>query len=61
MKMTVVGTVFCTAQSAGLDPPGERFECDHICWDPKDGERCLNIAITIVSHIILSMLKDLNK
>ena len=19
----------------------ERFECEHICWDPKDGELCL--------------------
>ena len=21
---------------------GERFEFEHICWDPKDGELCLN-------------------
>jgi hypothetical protein len=21
---------------------GERFECEHACWDPKDGELCLN-------------------
>ena len=20
----------------------ERFECEHICWDPKDGELCLS-------------------
>jgi len=20
----------------------ERFECEHTCWDPKDGELCLN-------------------
>ena len=20
----------------------ERFELEHICWDPKDGELCLN-------------------
>ena len=22
----------------------ERFEVEHICWDPKDGELCLNRA-----------------
>ena len=21
---------------------GERFESEHTCWDPKDGELCLN-------------------
>jgi hypothetical protein len=36
------------------DPPGEhhrptvifceRFECEHTCWDPKDGELCLSRA-----------------
>jgi hypothetical protein len=20
----------------------ERFECEHSCWDPKDGDLCLN-------------------
>ena len=30
------------AQSAGLNPSGEGSECEHICWDPKDGELCLN-------------------
>ncbi len=20
----------------------ERFQCEHACWDPKDGELCLN-------------------
>jgi len=30
------------AQSAGLNPSGERSECEHFCWDPKDGELCLN-------------------
>ena len=39
MKVTVVG-IF--AQSAGLNPSGERSECEHKCWDPKDGELCLN-------------------
>ena len=29
------------AQSAGLNPSGERSECEHTCWDPKDGELCL--------------------
>ena len=23
-------------------PSGERSECEHTCWDPKDGELCLN-------------------
>ena len=22
----------------------ERFECEHTCWDPKDGELCLSRA-----------------
>ena len=30
------------AQSAGHNPSGERSECERICWDPKDGELCLN-------------------
>ena len=30
------------AQSAGLNPSGEWSECEHTCWDPKDGELCLN-------------------
>jgi hypothetical protein len=30
------------SQSAGLNPSGERSECEHTCWDPKDGELCLN-------------------
>jgi len=41
MKVTVAG-IF--AQSAGLNPLGERSECEHGCWDPKDGELCLNRA-----------------
>ena len=24
----------------------ERSECEHTCWDPKDGELCLNRAKT---------------
>ena len=23
---------------------GTRFECERACWDPKDGELCLNRA-----------------
>ncbi len=23
---------------------GKRFECEHTCWDPKDGELCLSRA-----------------
>ena len=30
------------ALSTDHDPPGERFECEHTCWDPKDGELCLS-------------------
>jgi len=33
-----------TAPSADHDPSGERFEWEHACWDPKDGELCLNRA-----------------
>ena len=33
-----------SALSTDHDPPGERFECEHTCWDPKDGELCLNRA-----------------
>ena len=25
-----------------LDSSDEGFECEHICWDPKDGELCLS-------------------
>ena len=32
------------AQSAGLNPSGERSECERTCWDPKDGELCLSRA-----------------
>ena len=41
MKVTVVGSPR-GAQSAGQHPSGERSECEHTCWDPKDGELCLN-------------------
>ena len=40
MKVTVVGPFW--ALSAGHNPSGERSECEHTCWDPKDGELCLN-------------------
>ena len=32
------------ALSAGHNPSGERSECEHTCWDPKDGELCLGRA-----------------
>ena len=41
MKVTVVGPLL-GALSAGHNPSGERSECEHTCWDPKDGELCLN-------------------
>ena len=43
MKVTVVGSLR-GAQSAGHNPSGERSECEHTCWDPKDGELCLSRA-----------------
>ena len=54
MKVTVVVGVFGSAQSAGLDPSGERSECEHICWDPKDGELCLNNCDFYVLRAIYS-------
>ena len=27
---------------SGPNPSGEWSECEHTCWDPKDGELCLN-------------------
>ena len=35
-----VGSVWCTIDRARLLLP--RREYEHICWDPKDGELCLN-------------------
>ena len=32
------------AASTDHDPSSERFELEHICWDPKDGELCLSRA-----------------
>ena len=32
------------ALSTDHDPSGERFEWEHLCRDPKDGELCLNRA-----------------
>ena len=42
MKVSLVGP--SGAQSAGHDPSGERSECEHVRWDPKDGELCLDRA-----------------
>ncbi len=30
------------APSTDHDSSDERFECEHTCWDPKDGELCLS-------------------
>ncbi len=27
-----------------MSRPRARFECEQVCWDPKDGELCLNRA-----------------
>ena len=32
------------APSTDHCPSGQRFECEQVCWDPKDGELCLNRA-----------------
>jgi len=40
MKVTVIGPF--EALAAGHNPLEERSECEHICWEPKDGELCLN-------------------
>ena len=42
--MKVISGWNFVAQSTGLNPSGERSECEHTCWDPKDGELCLNRA-----------------
>jgi hypothetical protein len=31
-----------SALSTDLEDLSERFEYEHICWYPKDGELCLN-------------------
>ena len=41
-KFIYLGRIF--ALSTDHDPSGERFECEHTCWDPKDGELCLSRA-----------------
>ena len=33
-----------SALSTDHNPSGARFECEHTCWDPKDGELCLSRA-----------------
>ncbi len=32
------------APFADHEAKAERFECEHACWDPKDGELCLRRA-----------------
>jgi hypothetical protein len=34
--------LFWAALSTDLDLSSEGFECEHTCWDPKDGELCLS-------------------
>ena len=44
--LMLVRVVKATAELLYYWPPalicGEKFECEHTCWDPKDGELCLN-------------------
>jgi hypothetical protein len=42
MKVIVAGAFLYCAQSTGHHPLGKWSECEHTCWDPKDGELCLN-------------------
>ena len=46
VKVTSVTEVGCllAAPSTDHDSSDKRFECEHVCWDPKDGELCLNRA-----------------
>jgi hypothetical protein len=39
MKVTVVDRIRHSRTAQSL---GERSECEHTCWDPKDGELCLS-------------------
>jgi hypothetical protein len=41
-----VGTVVLLSRRGTIDRSliYERFEYEHICWDPKDGELCLDRA-----------------
>ena len=43
IKVIVVGSLW-SAQSASQYSLGERSECEHTCWDLKDGELCLSRA-----------------
>ena len=52
MKVTVVGTLW-GAQSAGQYPSGERSECEHTCWDPKDGEPVSYTHLTLPTKRIV--------
>ena len=37
-----VGTAFLWWCTIDRSIACERFEYEHICWDPKDGDLCLN-------------------
>jgi len=39
-----VGTAHCVCVAGHYRPivTCDRFEYEHICWDPKDGDLCLN-------------------
>jgi hypothetical protein len=43
LRRSEVGSVK-GAPSTDHDSSDERFECEHLCWDPKDGELCLSRA-----------------
>ena len=44
VKVNAGGKPFSVAPSTDHVSSGARFECERACWDPKDGELCLNRA-----------------
>ena len=44
MKVNAGGKANGLAPSTDHGTTGPRFECERVCWDPKDGELCLGRA-----------------
>jgi hypothetical protein len=42
MKVNAGGTLVKKVHHRPIWMFSDRFECEHGCWDPKDGELCLN-------------------
>ena len=43
-RFRVLRYLASAAISTDVLSSGSVFECEHICWDPKDGELCLSRA-----------------